>query len=314
MTSEFKQRLSLGGSLACFLYLLFVQPYASGYNYTRTALWKRMQNGYNLDNGEWMFGYAVPFLVIGLLWITRDRFKNTEVTKQALGIPVLLFGFFFYFAGYRANSHYIGYASLQMIICGIAIWHLGIRYFLKGFWLWILFGMMWPWVFLIPKISFPLQKLMTTLTSLILGAIGEDFWKQGTSIISAPTDTLEAGERFSLKVAAACSGLRSFFALAMVSLLYGYIALRKNLSRMILLLSSAILSVLGNVIRMLLLYWGTLTFGKEFAIGTGEHDPSTYHLGAGFVVFIVALGGMVGLSALLENSGRKRRVVVTKKV
>ena len=314
MTSEVKQYVSLGLSIACFLFLLFLQPYASGYEHTRTVLWERMQNGYSLENGEWMFGYAVPFLIAGLLWVTRDRFKGLQITQQALGIPVLLLGFFLYFGGYKANSHYIGYASLQLIIAGIVIWHLGIRYFLKGLWLWLLLGMMWPWVFLIPKVSFPLQKLMTSLTSFILGLLGEDYIKQGTSIISAGTSEMEPGEKFSLKVAAACSGLRSFFALAMVSLFYGYIVLRKDVSRAILFLSSAFLAVIGNVFRMLLLYWGTLMFGKEFAIGAGEHEPSAYHLGAGFVVFMVALGGMVGLASLLEGSQKKRRVVVTKQV
>lgn len=295
-------------SLSCLFYLVFFQPFASGYDHTRSVLWARMQNGYALENGEWMFGYAVPFLVAGLLWVTRDRFRGLEVHSTWLGVPLLLMGFFFYFGGYKANIHYIGYAAMHIIIAGAVIWHFGIAYFMRGLWLWILLGMMWPWIFLIPKISFPLQKLMTFLTSSVLSVIGEDFVKEGTSIMSSPTETLEAGERFSLKVAAACSGLRSFFALAMVSLFYGYVSLKKDFNRLVLFVSSGVFAVLGNMVRMMLLYGGTLLFGKEFAIGKGEHDPSAYHIGAGLVVFVVALLLMVGLSSLLEK-GKKRKVV-----
>ena len=295
-------------SVACVAFLIFVQPYSTGYGHKRSALWGAMKRSYAMENGEWMFGYAVPLLVLGLLWMTRDRFKGLKVEWSALGIPILLVGFFLYFGGYKANQKYIGYVALHLMIAGGVIWHFGVRYFLKGLWLWILLGMMWPWIFLIPKVAFPLQKIMTTLTSGVLAVIGEDFVKEGTSIMSAPTAMLDAGERFSLKVAAACSGLRSFFALAMVSLFYGYITLKKDLNRLILFISSGVLAVLGNVVRMMLLYWGTLLFGKEFAIGKGEHDPSMYHIGAGLVVFVVALSGMIALAALLER-GKKQKTV-----
>ena len=95
----------------------------------------------------------------------------------------------------------------------------------------------------------------------------------------------------------------------MVSLFYGYITLKKDLSRLILFLSSGLLAVTGNVVRMMLLYWGTLWFGKEFAIGKGEHEPSHYHIGAGLVVFVVALSGMVALAAVLERGKKKQKVV-----
>jgi len=301
--------VSIVVSALSFLYLLLIQPYSTGYGHTRATVWNKMVHGYSMEGGEWMFGYAVPFLVGGLLWMTRDRFKGLEIKWTWVALPLLLMGFFLYFGGYKANQKYVGYVALQLIVAGVVIWHFGVQYFLRGLWLWFLLGMMWPWIFLIPKISFPLQKLMTMLTSGVLSLIGEDFLKEGTSIVSAPTEELEAGERFSLKVAAACSGLRSFFALAMVSLFYGYITLKKDLSRLILFLSSGLLAVTGNVVRMMLLYWGTLWFGKEFAIGKGEHEPSHYHIGDGLVVFVVALSGMVALAAVLERGKKKQKVV-----
>lgn len=309
MTTHSKpQAYTLLASVLCFAYLMFIQPFATQYEQSRATIWSLMRKGFASDNAEWSFGYFVPLIVMGLLWMTKDRFEGLKVKGSAIGIPVLLIGFFFYFAGYKANEHYIGYGSLYIIIAGIILWHLGIQYFFKGLWLWFLLGMMFPWIFLIDVISFPLQRLMTGLTSFLLKIGGEDFIKEGTSIMSSPTEELETGERFSLKVAAACSGLRSFFALAMVSLFYGYITLKKDLNRLILFISSGVFAILGNIVRMMLLYWGTLLFGKEFAIGKGEEDPSMYHIGAGLVVFVVALSCMIALSAVLER-GKKKKVV-----
>jgi len=299
-------------SLGCIYYLLAQQKYASGYMFTRATIWEKVKLGYQMENGEWMFGYAVPYIVVGLLWMTRDQFREIEISHRWVGLPILILGFFCYFGGYKANEKYIGYGAMHLIIAGSAIWHFGCKAFLKAGWLWLLLGMMWPWIFLIDKVSLPLQKIMTSLTAAILTVIKEDFIKEGTVIRSAPTEELIAGERFSLAVAAACSGLRSFFALAMISLFYGYITLKKDLNRFILFLSSGVFAIVGNLVRMMLLYWGTLLFGKEFAIGKGEHDPSHYHIGAGLAVFVVALSCMMALSSFLERKQSKR--VVSKSV
>jgi len=167
--------------------------------------------------------------------------------------------------------------------------------------LWVLFGLTWPWIFLIEPVSVPLRMVMTQLTAGFLELIGEDIVRRGTTIVSAPTPELEAGARFSLKVSAACSGLRSLFALCMVSLLYGYLSLEKGWQRFVLMLSAFPFAILGNFVRMVLLYVGTLAAGSEFAIGRGEHDPSPYHIGAGIVVFVVALGAMMVLVRVLRH-------------
>ena len=45
---------------------------------------------------------------------------------------------------------------------------------------------------------------------------------------------------------------------------------------------------------------GTITLGNDTAIGTLE-EPSTFHMASGFLVFGVALGGMVLLGSLLQR-------------
>jgi hypothetical protein len=45
---------------------------------------------------------------------------------------------------------------------------------------------------------------------------------------------------------------------------------------------------------------GTLTIGSAKAIGTLEH-PSTFHMMAGYVVFIIALGGMILITNVITR-------------
>ena len=53
---------------------------------------------------------------------------------------------------------------------------------------------------------------------------------------------------------------------------------------------------------MVMLTLGTILLGSAVAIGTEVH-PTTFHMAAGFFVFVVALGGMVGVSRILQVIG-----------
>ena len=137
-----------------------------------------------------------------------------------------------------------------------------------------------------------------------LDAIGIDVVRNGTGILSAPDPMLgiPAGQKFAVDVADPCSGIRSLFALMMVSALYAQFTLKTWWQKWVLFAFSAPLAILGNLARILMLTIGTIVFGAEFAIGKNAlTDPSWFHMLAGYLVFIVALGGMVGIGALLTN-------------
>jgi hypothetical protein len=58
--------------------------------------------------------------------------------------------------------------------------------------------------------------------------------------------------------------------------------------------------VAGNFARIIMLTIGTIALGPETAIGTLE-EPTTFHMLSGFLVFAVALGGMLGIGWLLQR-------------
>ena len=86
----------------------------------------------------------------------------------------------------------------------------------------------------------------------------------------------------------------------MVSALYGFIAMDKSWQKWAVFLASVPLAVAGNFARIIMLTIGTIALGPETAIGTLE-EPTTFHMLSGFLVFAVALGGMLGVGWLLQR-------------
>jgi exosortase/archaeosortase family protein len=111
---------------------------------------------------------------------------------------------------------------------------------------------------------------------------------------------IPAGKKFAVDVADPCSGIRSLFSLMMASALYGHMAMKNWWQKWILFLCSAPLAIAGNLARILMLTIGTIVFGAEFAIGKSAlSEPSWFHMAAGYLVFFVALGGMIAISKIL---------------
>ena len=181
-------------------------------------------------------------------------------------------------------------------IVGLILWLLGWDMMKALAFPYIFLMFSYPFYFLDNIISFPLRGVMCELSQGFLNLVGVDTMRVGTALVSAPDYVagLKQGERFALDVANPCSGIRSLFALMMVSALYGHLTLQKTWQKWAMFLISPALAVAGNFARMLMLTFGTILLGSGVAIGT-EENPTTYHMAAGFFVFVVALGGMVAV-------------------
>lgn len=287
-----------------FSWLFFVQGYATGYFEARDPLFKDVLQGFKRDGGEWSFGYFVPVIVAVLAWLKRDELLTIPVKPAyGTGFAVLLVGFLFYFGGFKANVTYGGYLAMQVLLAGACLWFLGVKWFFKTFWLWCLFGMMWPNVFLIQPVSLPLREVMVVLTSLFLNLTGVEALRSGMSILTSTPDPV-TGTAISLEIGEGCSGLRSLFALVMIGFIFAAFALKDEWKRWLLMASIPLVAIVGNFVRMLLLYYGARFFGSEFAIGTGEGNESSFHIGSGVVVFIVALVLLTFFVEILNNGFR----------
>lgn len=301
-TRERQIELAVAGVCALVaLWLLYAKnPYAAGYGadpvtilHFANTLWK---------GEDWQHCYLVPIAFVGMIWFNRKNLPTASFTKSWSGLALVVLGLFVYWVGFRADNVFIGYASFQLLTGGMILWLLGWEWAKALFVPWAFLIFLYPLTFLDNLIAFPLRMAMSQASVQVLNLIGIGCIKSGTAILSAPEPLagLRAGERFSVDVADPCSGIRSLFALMMVSALYGYFTQKTMWRKAVLFLSSIPLAIAGNLARIIMLTLGTITMGAEIAIGTLE-KPTFFHMLAGYLVFGVALGGMLGVSRLINT-------------
>jgi len=305
--------LICAGVLVFSIIALFVYfPYSTGYGENRRSVGRWLYT-YWTNYPDWQHGILVPFVVGFLVWYVREKWLELPINGSKWGLGLIVLALLFYWVGYKANVVYVGMASCHMIIVGGILWLLGWKH-VKALIFPIMFlSFAWPLFFLGDAISFKLRIVMCEISSGFLNFVGLENLRVGTSIVS-PADSaagLAQGERFGLDIESPCSGLRSLFALTMVSALFGFFSLKQPWKRWFLFGASLPLAMLGNFVRILLLVFGTLFWGSEFAIGK-DGGTSDYHFLAGIAVFVVALGGMAVLAGILR--GRKKPSQVRSKI
>jgi exosortase len=218
------------------------------------------------------------------------------------GLSLLVFSAILYYAGFKANSFYFGIASVQLFLAGSVLWVFGWQYARKLFFPWLILCFSWPLLFLEDTIAFRLRLVMVECASWVLNVLGVETLVEGTSLVSAPDigSGKEPGDVFCLKVDGPCSGMRSLFALMMVSALFSYFREASVLRRVVLFATSIPLAVLANLVRLLILLAATAIFGQDFAVGNAEKEVSTFHFLSGIAVFVVALAGLQAIAGLMR--------------
>lgn len=250
---------------------------------------------------DFQYGMLVPLLSAFVVYTRRRELAELPIRGWWPGVIPVAVILALFWAGYRVDNQYIGFFSLQLLVASLVLWMLGWRW-LKALVFPLAFLVFtWPMPFLDNIITFPLRMIMAKSSVFVLNTLGFPTVQNGSGIISAETIGHPAGSLFSVDVADPCSGIRSLFALMMVSALYANFTLKSPWKRLALFACSIPIALAGNIFRILLLTIGIITLGSPVAIGTLEH-PSWFHEGAGFAVFIVALFGMLLLGKLLNSS------------
>jgi exosortase len=287
-------------AIAAISFLLFGWvAYAAGYNEIRRPILELASGLWKLE--DWQHCFLVPIAAGFIIYLDRKKLAALPILGTWAGLPVIALGLAFYWFGYLADIVYLGYISAQLILAGLILLFFGWAWMRALAFPWLFLGFMWPLLFLDNLLAFPLRGVMSKASVLVLNGIGVASTLSGTAILSAPDPMVgrPIGKLFSVDVADPCSGIRSLFALMMVSALYGHFALKGWWKKWILFGASIPLAVVGNLFRILMLTFGTIAMGAETAIGTLE-NPSFFHMLSGYLVFAVAIGGMLGVAKLLN--------------
>jgi exosortase len=278
--------------------LVFVVPYAPGYQFQPVPMSKRLFEYWATPT--WQHGMFVPLVAVALAWFSRGMLEQAAVRPSNWGMLFFALSLFIYWVGIRTGKVYFGYAAVQGAVGSLVIWFWGWRVFRVLAFPWAFLVFTWPILALEDTIGFPLRMLMSQLAAGFLNFAGIPTILEGNGLFSAPNpaDGLAKGALFQLEVANPCSGINSLFALTMITAIYAYVAMPHWWQKAMLFAFAPILAVFGNFLRIIMLTLGTLMLGSDVAIGSEEH-PTTFHMAAGFVVFAGALGGMVLLGKLI---------------
>jgi exosortase len=246
-------------------------------------------------NSEWTYCGLVPFIVAWLVWRLGPQLSATPASPTRAGYAVLGVGLFLYLAGFLMENYYIGMGSMEFIYAGLIVLFLGwnalrLLIFPVAF---LMF--MWPYDFM-EDVALELRLLMSSLSHHVLQFIDVPNVLQGTAIISAPG----AAAPFAIDIADPCSGIRSLFALVMIAAVYSFVAFEKLWQQLIIVALAVPLVIVGNLVRIVILALGTIHFGAAFALGTNT-QPSWFHEGAGYLVYLINFGGLIGIGTLLSR-------------
>lgn len=303
---KLRELRGLWGTLGLILMVLSIWfgllPYGSGYGNTAVPVFSNLWWMWN-NMPEWEHCMFVPLIVAVLVYMRREEILAAPI-EPATRDGALLMGaaVFAFWLGYQIDIVPFSFVTIHLTLLSLMVWFLGWNFLRAMLFPFAFLIFAWPVPFLDGLLAFPLRLIMSELSHQFLNIIGVANVKIGTSIVSAANfdKGIAQGSRFALDVANPCSGIRSLFALTMVTALYSYFSLKVTWKQWALFACAAPLAVLGNFGRILMLTFGTLLFGSDFAIGS-EEDPTTFHMASGFFVFAVALGGMVGIAWLLEH-------------
>ena len=275
-----------------FAVLLFVFPYNSGDTSLNTPLGPTLWATWwpqDKDAPDFSYCVLVPLMVGYWLFDRRKVLARTPIRGTNIAILWTALGLFCFWLGARAGKQYAGFIGIQLLLFGLICWFWGGGMFRRLLFVWAILVFAWPLPFLDTAVAFPLRRIVCHSAFLVLNLLGIPTLQSGTALLSAPTASLATGQKFQIDVADPCSGLHSLLPFLMFSSFYCYFFLPKNWQKWIVFLSSFAFAIAGNVTRIVMLVIGCLFWGSAFAIGTND-EPSTYHEGCGFAVFVVGLG------------------------
>jgi len=284
-------------------------PYNFGFESKARSVFEMLQRFWtDPSTADWHHGMIVPLISVGLILHRAKELEKVAIQPSGWGVLGVVAALALFWVGYKIDITIVGFLSLQMMIGGLILWLFGWEMMKAVAFPYAFLMFAYPFYFLDTIVAFPLRGLMCQMSQFFLNLVGVDTLRVGTALVSAPdyAKGLAQGQRFALDVATPCSGIRSLFALMMVGALYAHLTLQKGWQKWVLFLLSPALAVLGNFARMVMLTLGTILLGSAVAIGTEEH-PTTFHMAAGFFVFVVALGGMVGVSRILQEIGKGKK-------
>jgi|SRR5579885_2912316 len=232
------------------------------------------------NDSNYSHGLVLPFVVLWLIWRRRRQLESLPSAPSNFGLAVILGSVGVYFLGFIGAELFLMRTSLLFLICGLVLFFFGWRHLkMVTFPIAIMFLAIPLPAVIFYQLTFPLQLLASKLGSSFLEMSHVPVLREG-NVIVLPNITLEVAE--------ACSGVRSLFTLATLTILYGYLLEDSAAMRIFLIALTIPLALFCNGLRIM----GT---GVLAHYVSPEMSEGFFHTFSGWFIFVVALASLVAV-------------------
>lgn len=242
------------------------------------------------------FGRYVPWLVLVLLIARRQELLAAPKRPWSPGLALLALAILLHVAGFLVQQTRVSIVAFLLglyAIMGI-VW--GPGWLRAVFFPYFLLGFSIPISAYLDSLTFKLRLLSTLAsTAFCKGILSIRLHRVGTAVEFAPIaprpGNMAGRAGFLFDVAPACSGIRSLTIVTLLTIAFAWLNLRSPARRLLLVLCSVPLALLGNVVRLVI----------TFAVADiwGQEPASQVETKAGFITFAVALAGVFALGRVL---------------
>ena len=239
------------------------------------------------SSGDNNYAYLIVPLFIYLCWERRSRFRFGEFSWSPWGLLPIFLSVGLILLGELGSVETLLYIGIWGCLVGLALLLYGRRIRFLIFPLIVLLFIVPLPPFVNRLLTFKLKIVSSTLTAEMLRTAGISVLQNGNIL------DLGVGK---LQVVDACSGLRSFMSMILISIVIGYFFVNAWWRRMILLLVILPLSIFLNAVRIFVT--GLLT-----ANGNLDLAQSFFHDFSGWLLFMIAVCLLVLIAFALKKIG-----------
>lgn len=244
------------------------------------------------NDEDYSHGFFVIPLAAYFAWERRDFLRRAPFEQSTLGLGIIAFSLFCYVAGQFGSELFLTRVSLVGVLGGLILFlagwqHLRILVFPLGF---LLLMVPLPAI-IFNQVAFPLQMLASQVGEAVISAAGVPVLREG-NVLLLPGRALEVAE--------ACSGIRSLMSLLMLAIVLGYFTEPRAGARVAIAVAAVPIAVVANATRVagtgLASYWISPAAADGF-----------FHTFSGWLMFVVALGGLLAFHRALELARTRLR-------
>ena len=237
------------------------------------------------------YAFIVPAVIAWILWKERARWRKLPVRPSAWGFGLLALGACLQVASAFGAGLFAASVAFVISLAGIVLVLFGVAWLRAWAFLFLLALFMLPKLAIVyNQVTLPLQLLASRLAAGMLSIAGFMVIRNGNILNVAG---------YSIEVVEACNGIRYLLPLAFLALVIAYVGGGGAWIRSAMLAAAIPIAILANGLRVAFSgVWRALASGAPHEL-------------LGTFIFLLSLGLLAGIHALLARTARYNRTCKT---